>query len=181
MATVRILLGILCFAIVGSYRMPDRHLLSADELKREQLLAIARQEVGVREKSGNNDGKKVEAYLAAVGLKKGEPWCAAFISWVFKKSGYEQPRTGWSPAMFNASVTTKTVKAGNVFGIWFPNLKRIAHVGLVEKQEGDWLISIEGNTNVAGSREGDGVYRKRRLVKSVYAYADWLKGKEGRP
>lgn len=180
MATVRILLGIICLAIISGHRLPDGHLLT-DGPARKNLLDIARREIGVREMTGNNDGERVEAYLATVGLKKGQPWCAAFVSWVFKQCGYTQPRTGWSPALFNANVATKAIKAGNVFGIWFPNLKRIAHVGLVEKREGDWVISIEGNTNAVSSREGDGVYRKRRMVKSVYAYADWLKGKEVRP
>lgn len=181
MGTIRILLGIICFAAVGSYRLPDRHLLNAKERPHQQLISIARGEIGIREKSGQNDGERVEAYLATVGLKKGQPWCAAFVSWVFQKGGHHQPKTGWSPALFNSKVNTKTVKPGNIFGIWFPQIKRIAHVGLVEKREGDWLISIEGNTNVAGSREGDGVYRKRRSVKSIYVFADWLKGKELRP
>lgn len=178
MATVRILLGILCLIALGGYRLPNGHLLSAEELKREKLVTIARKEIGIREQSGRNDGESVAAYLATVRLKEGQPWCAAFVSWVFKKGGYEQPRTGWSPALFNPKVNTKSIQTGNVLGIWFPNLKRIAHVGLVEQQQGSWIISIEGNTNIAGGREGDGVYRKRRLAKSIYAYADWLKGKE---
>ncbi|MGY3055230.1 hypothetical protein ACVWYG_003445 [Pedobacter sp. UYEF25] len=178
MSTIRILLGIICFAAVSGYRMPHRNLLSAEAEQRAKLLHIARKEIGVREKSGRNDGEHVERYLAATGLKKGQPWCAAFISWVFKEGGYAAPRTAWSPALFNLKVNTKELAPGNVFGIWFPNLKRIAHVGLAEKREGDWLISIEGNTNVVGSREGDGVYRKRRPVRNIYLLADWIKGKE---
>lgn len=181
MATVRILLGIICFAAVSGYRMPNRHLLSAEERQYQQLLNIARGELGIREKTGHNDGEAVERYLASVGLKKGDPWCAAFISWIFKKAGYPQPRTGWSPSLFNGKVNTRSPAPGFVFGIWFPELKRIAHVGLVEKLEGDWLISIEGNTNIAGSREGDGVYRKRRHRKSIHSFANWLKGQEVAP
>jgi hypothetical protein len=181
MSTIRVLLVIICFVAVNGYRLPNRYLLSADAQQREQLLKIAGKEIGVREKSGHNDGERVEAYLESVRLKKGQPWCAAFISWVFKQGAYAQPRTGWSPALFNTKVNTKVVQAGNVFGIWFSNLKRIAHVGLVEKREGDWLVTIEGNTNVAGGREGDGVYRKRRPLKSIYAFADWLKIQEAMP
>ena len=179
MSTIRILLGIICFAAISGYRVPPRNLLSADTKARENLLNIARREIGVRERSGRNDGEQVERYLAITGLKKGQPWCAAFISWVFKEGGYVAPRTAWSPALFNTRVTTKELVPCNVFGIWFPMLKRIAHVGLVEKQEGDWLISIEGNTNNAGSREGDGVYRKRRPVRNIHVLADWLKGQGG--
>ena len=179
MSTIRILLGIICFATVSGYRMPNRNLLNADEKSRVRLLNIARTQIGVREKSGRNDGEQVERYLAITGSEKGAPWCAAFISWVFYKGGYEAPKTAWSPDLFNARVNTKELKPCNVFGIWFPTLKRIAHVGLVEKREGDWLISIEGNTNSAGSREGDGVYRKRRPIKNIYVIADWLPKKEG--
>lgn len=137
--------------------------------------------MGVRELIGNNDGERVEGYLTAVGLRKGQPWCAAFISWIFKEGGYDRPRTGWSPDLFNKKVNTTKVLPAQVFGIWFPKLKRIAHVGMIEKQEGDWIISIEGNTNIAGSREGDGVYRKRRLVKGIHAYADWISEEEVQP
>ncbi|MFC5283244.1 peptidoglycan-binding protein [Pedobacter alpinus] len=179
MATIRNLLGILCLIALGSYRLPHRHLLNAAEQEREKLVNIARKEIGVREQSGQNDGERVETYLKAVNLQRGQPWCAAFVSWTFMKAGYARPRTAWSPFLFVERVKTKSIKPGNILGIWFPNLKRIAHVGLVEKQAGDWIISIEGNTNIAGSREGDGVYRKRRLAKSIYAYADWIKLTEG--
>ncbi len=176
MATNFTLLAILCFTALIGYRLPDSHLLKHDEtINRERIVAIARAELGVREATGNNDGAAVEKYLALTGLKKGNPWCAAFISWVFAQAGYAAPRTAWSPGLFTAKVKTKEIKPANVLGIWFANLGRIAHVGLVERREGDWLISIEGNTNTAGGREGDGVYRKRRHIKSIYAYADWLK------
>jgi hypothetical protein len=180
MATARILLGILCFIAVGSYGLPGSHLLK-DAAERQKLLSIALAEVGVRESTGNNDGAKVEAYLSVVKLKKGQPWCAAFISWIFARAAYPAPRTGWSPALFNRRVNTSEALPGNVFGIWFGSLGRIAHVGMVEKLQGDWLLTIEGNTNIAGNREGDGVYRKWRHVKTVRGYADWLKQERAAP
>ncbi|WP_235012527.1 hypothetical protein [Pedobacter africanus] len=69
MLSIRILLCIFYFTAAGSYRMPERHLLS-----------IARAEIGVREATGRNDGTRIEHYLAAVGLDKGHAYCAAFIS-----------------------------------------------------------------------------------------------------
>ena len=168
--------------------MPDRDLLSAPANAAAPvvgppgglvkspllpLLPIALGELGVREWSGKNDGPKVETYLAAAGLKKGQPWCAAFVSWVYQQAGYAKPRTGWSPALFPASQLVKQRKPGVVFGIYYPELKRIGHCGFVLSETTDWLLTVEGNTNGGGSREGDGVYRKRRHVKAVYAYADW--------
>ncbi len=60
---------------------------------------------------------------------------------------------------------------GDVFGIYFQEKKRIAHVGFVDQWDGTWVVTVEGNTNMSGSREGDGVYRKRRLVGSIYKVA----------
>lgn len=154
------------------------------ENARDRVIEIYSDEIGVRELTGNNDGKKVEEYLHSVGHKKGAPWCAAFVSWVFQKANVSAVKSAWSPSWFPAQNTVYTRGSNNnsipqsadVFGIWFQNLKRIAHVGFVD----DWqvntsfLITVEGNTNDAGSREGDGVYRKRRLKNQVYKISRWL-------
>lgn len=138
-----------------------------------KLVELARAELGVREATDNNDGKRVEQYLACVGLKKGQPYCAAFVSFVFKQAGFDAPRTGWSPALFPHDRLVKVVAAGNVFGIYFPALKRVGHCGFIESCRGDWLQTIEANTNVAGSRDGDGVYRKMRHIRTIHSMADW--------
>lgn len=182
MATVRILVGIICFALVGGSRLPERNLLKdASEIEnRKKLIAIATQELGVREQSGNNDGPRVEAYLKYIGLGKGHAWCAGFVSWLYGKAGFPKPRTGWSPALFPANRQVKTPLPGDVFGIYSPVLRRIAHAGLVTGIKEDWILTIEGNTNVQGNREGDGVYAKRRHVRTISKYANWLKKEEER-
>lgn len=63
---------------------------------------------------------------------------------------------------------------GDVFGIYFNSLKRIAHAGFVDEWGDKYVVTVEGNTNEAGGREGDGVYRKRRLIGSIYRVAAWL-------
>ena len=145
----------------------------------ERLIPIAMAELWVREKTGKNDGKRVEEYLASVKLKKGDPYCAAFVSWVFQQAGYELPRTGWSPALFPAARLAKAAAPGNVFGIYFPALKRIAHCGLVVSSRRDWVNTVEGNTDASGGREGGGVYQRLRHKKSIRLYSDWrIKGKK---
>lgn len=47
---------------------------------RQEILEIARQEIGVRELTNRNDGPRIEEYLAYTGLDSGHEWCAAFIS-----------------------------------------------------------------------------------------------------
>jgi hypothetical protein len=46
-------------------------------------------------------------------------------------------------------------------------------VGLCEKLSNGVMITIEGNTNEMGSREGDGVYKKRRYLRTIYKVARW--------
>lgn len=183
MATIKLLLGIVCLAVTGSNGLLKRNLLKqtpvvnieSGNARRLQLVKLAKNEIGVREATGHNDGPRVEEYLATVGLKKGQPWCAAFISWVYVKAGFRKPLSGWSPSFFPASRLTKTLLPGHVLGIYMPKAKRIAHVGLIEKLDGDWCLSIEGNTNLSGAIEGDGVYRKRRHIKTLYQVADWVR------
>lgn len=181
MATVKFLLGIVCLALAGSNSLPGGNNINLRQdpalADRKRLLQVAEKELGVRESSGNNDGTRVAEYLSYVHVPEGSAWCAAFVSWVFGQAGYPVPRTAWSPALFALSKRTKQIRPAVVFGIYFSQLKRIAHCGLVERQDGDWMITIEGNTNPAGSREGDGVYRKRRHFKAVKYFADWAKRK----
>lgn len=147
------------------------------------LQSVYSHEVGVREKSSRNDGSRVEEYLAYTGNKQGEPWCAAFVCWALGKAGIANPRSAWSPDLLPArritwknSWSAKRVQPqiGDVFGIWFINKGRIAHCGFIAEWGDSQIITVEGNTNQSGSREGDGVYRKRRWKKSLYAVADWL-------
>jgi hypothetical protein len=139
----------------------------------ERLIPIAMAELWVREKTGKNDGTRVETYLASVKLKKGDPYCAAFVSWVFKQAGYDLPRTGWSPALFPTARLVKAAAPGNVFGIYFPALERIAHCGLVISSRSDWVTTVEGNTDASGGREGGGVYQRLRHKKSIRLFSDW--------
>ncbi|WP_235012526.1 hypothetical protein [Pedobacter africanus] len=77
--------------------------------------------------------------------------------------------------MFPTSRLANTAKPGVVFGLYFPALKRIAQVGFVESIRGTWINTIEANTNLSGSRDGDGVHRRTRHAKTIYRYADWTR------
>jgi hypothetical protein len=137
-----------------------------------RLLKAAQKEIGVCEDL-ENSGARVDQYCAYVGFKK-VAWCAAFCSWCFRQAGYKEPRTAWSPTLFPAGRLARDALPGMVMGIYFPSKGRIAHVGIVERIQGDYLYVIEGNTNAAGSREGDCVMRKLRHKRTIAKYADWL-------
>ena len=51
----------------------------------------------------------------------------------------------------------------------------IVHCGLIETIRNDWIYGIEANTNLAGSREGEGVYRRARHVRTISKFADWVR------
>ena len=212
-----LIMSLLIFCAPNLRAQPIRVSVHAEQERklRERVRQIYTAQLGIREK-GYNSGEAVEKYLRYVKLSRGNPWCAAFVCWVFGQAGVANPRTGWSPDLFpgskvvwksgesgyapslttdnqqlttdirltinNRQLTTNkqqlptpnTPDTGDIFAIYFPEKKRIAHVGFIDQWDGTWMISVEGNTNLAGSREGDGVYRKRRLVRSVYQVARYI-------
>jgi hypothetical protein len=143
---------------------------------RQKVVESYSSQIGVRELTGNNDGKEVEMYLKSVGLGKGYAWCAAFVCWSIQQGGIYSPKSAWSPAMFpNSRVKWRRNQPGryqplqgDVFGLYYANLKRVGHVGFVDRWGDKEVHTVEGNTNQAGSREGDGVYRKIRLTRQIY-------------
>lgn len=46
--------------------------------------------------------------------------------------------------------------------LWFPSKGRYAHTGFVKQVDGDWIVTVEGNSNAAGSRTGGSVVSLRR-------------------
>ncbi|WP_317192428.1 CHAP domain-containing protein [Sphingobacterium faecale] len=142
---------------------------SANEDKRNLIIAIASKELGVREATGNNDGKRVEEYLRYTNLGKGYEWCAAFVSFCYGQAGLPVPRNPWSPALFPKArqIATDKAQAADVFGIYGSAAKRINHVGIVKEISNGYLISIEGNSN-------DRVESRRRHLRTVYAVAEWV-------
>lgn len=174
--------------LADGYRQKKDHFfakeinVAAPSRIRNKILQIASAEIGVREATGNNDGKRVEDYLRYTGLGKGHAWCAAFVSWCYAQAGLSQPRTPWSPALFPISRTycrgsckinpdnthsSESVRA-DIFGIYGSSAKRINHVGLIKEVQGKYLITIEGNSN-------NRVESKRRHLSTIYAIADWVK------
>lgn len=169
MAKVLVFIGLICcFNAFGS------------NTSRNAVKAVYTSQIGVREATGSNDGKVVESYLKVTGLGAGYAWCAAFVAWTFEQAGIKASKSAYSPSWFPMRNTIwkqgkgQQPQAGDVFGIWFSNRNRIAHVGFVDSWGAKEVITVEGNTNEAGSREGDGVYKKRRLIRQIYAVSNWI-------
>lgn len=177
MAAIKFFLGIFCFVVINSAghifgRNLNRY---ADDGAYQRVVAAAQKEIGTREGNVRNGGEKVSAYLRHVGIRVPEKWCAAWVSYVFGQAGYAAPKTAWSPDLFPTARSVKEARPGTVLGIYYSSLRRIGHCGVVERLKNDWVYSIEGNTNVKGSREGDGVYRRVRHMRSIHRFSDWVK------
>ena len=150
--------------------------------------AGAEANVGVREDAAHtNHGKWVEMYLASVGLDGGAPWCAAFVHYrvaaAAKEIGHglpsDFPASGWCPdyqewgqkhKLWISAVSPERfqVQRGDLCLFWFPAKERVAHIGIIVEAHADYYITVEGNTNdgTGVQREGDGVYRRKRLWSS---------------
>ena len=147
---------------------------------RDALVETFQSQVGVRE-TGDNTGPEIDMYLKSVGLDPGYAWCGALMGWGFLKHNLTIPNgAAWTPNWFPASkvIPHEEAQKGDVGGIYFQSLKRIAHIVFYEEnwENGKNLITtIEGNTNDTGSRNGDGVYRKYRSKNQIRKSANWIK------
>lgn len=154
---------------------------------RQKVIKLAESQLYVREETGKNDGKDVVKYLKSVNLRKGDAWCAAFISWLHIQYNIPNPESGYSPNWFRNNlvyhkkqprITQFVSRPAQVIGLWIPAKNRIGHVGLIVSENKLHYNTIEGNTNTFGSDEGDGVYRKIRKKESIYAISDFVGWKE---
>lgn len=149
--------------------------------KKMTLEEIYLSQIGVRELTGKNDGPEVEMYLEHVGKWKGLPWCSAFVAWCLSEAEIQHTVNAWSPTsenrrnfVYRNKAFSKEPAPGDVFTIFYPRLKRVGHTGFYHANQNDFIIiTVEGNTNEAGSREGNGVYKKYRPIKTIHSISRW--------
>jgi hypothetical protein len=154
------------------------------------LVAAATSFVGIGEEGGDNRGQVVELFLRQVRQPPGQPWCAAFVHHVGYWSHYEHatrrsswplPATAscWELGHFAAAraILRTEPQVGDVFLVHSRTLKRFAHTGVVASVERALAtpngenayvcLTVEGNTNDDGSREGRATLcRTRRFSTS---------------
>jgi hypothetical protein len=130
------------------------------------LLTWAARQVGTLERPvGSNN----QPYAAIAGHPNGQAWCGTFIVAGLKANEVSLvpgTNTGFTPTMHDAFARAGRLfdepRAGDAGFKFHAELGRIAHVFFVEKVVGDFVQTIEGNTNTDGSRTGIGVFRLRR-------------------
>ena len=118
---------------------------------------------GVKELTGNNDGTKVEEYLATTGLGKGNPWCSSFVNWSMEQNGINGTNSAralswnnWGKSLSKpayGSIATMTRKGGG-------------HVGFVAG------VNSKGKIVLLGGNQGDMVkyaaYDQSKFVHFSY-------------
>jgi surface antigen len=158
------------------------------KLLQQEIVSTARKYVGIKEVKGNmgwksenlpNLAEYLEKAMKEHGFSYGQAWCAYFGEhiWaeVYDKVGLAREIDKY----FSGSARRTLKKFSNADGwqtgqvplvgaiaVW----KRVrngedtsqGHVGIVVEVHDDYMITVEGNTNAAGSREGDQVAEKRR-------------------
>ena len=156
---------------------------------RKIFVTIAREEVGIRETS-RNQGPGIAKYWPDTtypgGYKNREPYCAAFVCWVCAEAsrrGYDigprpnsaavreivewSKRPGSGCLRFTGASSRYRPQPGDLVW-WAFSGARPNHIGIVAKLDGaNQIVTIEGNTNPAGSREGDGVYERKRSISGA--------------
>lgn len=159
---------------------------NAQETTRHELLQNLTEQLDVREVTSNSS-PMIDTYLQSVGFNEPVPWCAAFVSWNLNQVGVDNPNSAWSPSFArdkNVIWYSKTgykqggieAKTGDVVTFYYTRLQRVGHVGFfIKESKSGYFITIEGNTNGGGSREGDGVYMKKRPPGKVYAISRYIK------
>ena len=149
----------------------------------------------VREATGKNDGPQIEQWLGYIGLRKGDPYCAAMAIWCYhiaavsegqkdvlpkigrsagllsyaKKNPFKYQVVSPNQIIFGAVILSKgdiaIFQHGTAIGSDFPG-----HTELVNEQlTTAFFSSIGGNTGATSSgnqAEGEGVYRKKRKINA---------------
>jgi len=153
----------------------------------DELIVIARKEVGVRE-VGDNNGKRVNEFQAADTLAGGGyAWCASFAAWCIRESCKKlKLKNPWCNSAscdvilaFGRSngILHDTPQVGDVFLVMHSKYDA-THTGIVSEIKGNRFREISGNTNDSGSRSGNGVYEQWRENGSRYKFvrvADLIK------
>lgn len=104
------------------------------------------------------------------------PWCAVFISYIFKDSNLVKKTASCLNMLewFEANKRiVKDPKPGDiVFFKYSTNKRRTNHVGLViSVADKNNFLTIEGNTSIKSDDNGGAVMERRRTMANVVAFA----------
>lgn len=152
----------------------------------DQVIRIAEAEIGVCENPPKSNNVKYNTWYYGHEMSgPSYPWCATFISWVFRGTGLiKKTASCMEMAQWfrDQGRWSRTAEPGDVvFYKYGTNNRWTNHVGLVTKVSGNTIYAIEGNTSNSskGSQDNGGeVALKKRTSKIVgYGRPDYADAK----
>ena len=144
-----------------------------------KVIETARADLGYTESPpGSNRTKYWEAYDPKM---QGQPWCVAFLWWVFQQAGERMAffgggRTASCSMLLRwykeqgLTVPVSEAQKGDIVLLNFNGKGTPDHCGLVVDADGTYVATIEGNTSpgLEGSQDNGGcVAWKRRLLSQI--------------
>jgi hypothetical protein len=159
----------------------------------QEFISVARGCVGIKEEPiGSNRGFHIDVWNTACNVPLGSFWCASFLSsvharWKFKTNlDWQLGRSASCDVLLarakKLGILHKTPYVGDIgFVLAAEDSDDAVHVFLVSGYKDNAFTSIEGNSNLDGSRNGTSVverpnlYAGRNLKRLVFArWADLL-------
>lgn len=139
-----------------------------------EIINVAKNEIGIIEKSTNNVKYNTDYYGGSVSGSQFD-WCVVFIWWCFNKLNSTSifcggTKTAYVPyvdsyARINGYTAPKSdMRMGDILIYDWDGDGDGDHIGICESVSGNTITTIEGNTSGAN---GEGVYRKNRSKADV--------------
>lgn len=142
----------------------------------KQIIERAKSQIGVCENPPNSNNVLYNTWYYGHPVSgSAYPWCATFISWLFKAEQSLCLKTASCLQMLEwfekRGQIVKTPQAGDiVFFKYSTNNRRTNHVGLVISYDGRTINTIEGNTSTT-SQDNGGKVMQRNRYSNIVAYA----------
>ena len=138
------------------------------------ILEIARSQIGTRESPANSDNVKYNTAYYGREVSGKYPWCAVFVWWVFREAGapelyYGGGETAYCPTLmsFHKKQKVTDYRPGDIVFFNFSGRSSAGHVGICESWDGTYITTIDGNTGSASEDNGGAVLRRRRHKKFI--------------
>lgn len=143
----------------------------------KQIIDIAKKEIGTKESPPDSNNVKYNTWFYGHPVSGSQyPWCATFISWLYKAEQGLCKKTASCVDMLDwfekRGQVVKNPQAGDiVFFKYSTNNRRTNHVGLVVSVSANCINTIEGNTSAKGSQDNGGMVMQKNRYSNIVAYA----------
>lgn len=147
-------------------------------MKVADAIHYAKRELGTTEFPADSNNVKYNTWFYGRMVQgSGFPWCAVFISYIFKDSPNLVKKTAscldmleWFEA--HNQIVTHPQPGDIVFFKYSTNKRRTNHVGLITSvEDSTHFLTIEGNTSTKSDDNGGAVMERRRTRTNVVAFA----------